>query len=347
MTRKIKAARTLQRETAESSVEILLATYNGERFLREQIDSLLGQDYSRIKITARDDSSSDGTRKILAEYAARFPTRFRVLDDRDRSGGAKWNFLRLMQQSTAHYVCLADQDDVWRPWKVSRQMQAMRTLEQRYGAEMPLLVFTDLEVVDSELRQLDASFWKVQRINPARIFSLSHLLVQNVVTGCASLLNHTLVQLALEMPAESHMHDWWIALMASIYGKAAYLRERTVLYRQHGANVFGIDYTPLPHGVPNWRAHGERKRLWDTSERQAAATLGICAGRLPRQAERLLLAFERCERSRSRFVRSGTFVRHRFFRKGLRSNLATLWYLWDMDRAKRDEAAQRKVEALG
>ena len=104
-----------------TEVEILLATYNGARFLREQIDSILAQDYGNIRVLARDDGSSDGTVEILHQYAKRFPGRFRVMPSSAPTGSAKNNFLLLMKASTADYVCFADQDDVWLPAKVTAQ----------------------------------------------------------------------------------------------------------------------------------------------------------------------------------------------------------------------------------
>src|SRR5271154_4215562 len=100
-------------------VDVLLATFNGEPFLREQIDSILSQDYEDLSILARDDGSKDGTRGILNEYAEQFPGRFQMLPTGAPTGNAKQNFLELMKASSADYVCFSDQDDVWLPGKVS------------------------------------------------------------------------------------------------------------------------------------------------------------------------------------------------------------------------------------
>ncbi len=324
-------------------VEVLLATYNGERFLREQIESILAQDYGRLCVLARDDGSKDGTRAILEEYVERDPQRFRMLGAGEATGSAKGNFVRLMQASTAPYVCFADQDDVWRTWKLSLQMAKMREMEAKHGPETPLLVFSDLEIVNDRLETLHGSFWKHQRITPERIGQLNRLLTQNVVTGCTALMNRPLVEAGMLMPGESFMHDWWIALMAAVFGAGAFLPQPTVLYRQHGANVLGAVEHARPNLIPKWRWHVMRKRQWDVSERQARAVSRIFEGRLPRHSAEILRAFERCETSPNRVVRTGTLLWHRFLQTGVRGNLATLWYLWDMDRAKRDEAA-RNIE---
>ncbi len=319
----------------ERTVEVLLATYNGERFLREQVDSILSQSYGSLRITARDDGSSDGTVGILEGYERRYPERFRVLRDGVRAGGAKWNFVRLMEQSTAPFVCLADQDDVWKRDKVRDSMAAMLGLRERHGDEVPLLVFSDLEVVDAELRSLYPSFWRLGRIAPGNIHRLERLLTQNVLTGCTAMLNRRLAQLAVRMTDEVFMHDGWIAVIASAMGAAAYLDEPTVLYRQHESNVVGAKKVARAKLIPRWRFHDLRREQWERSERQGAALLRVMRGELPERAVRLLEAYTACETSPYRLRRVWNLVRHGFFVNAVRPNLAMLWYLWDMKAAKR------------
>jgi glycosyltransferase involved in cell wall biosynthesis len=258
-------------------VTILLATYNGERYLREQIDSLLAQTHP-VRVLARDDGSRDGTVSILRDYAERWPQRFALLEDDSGTGHAKWNFLRLtdtaVQIPGIDYLAFADQDDVWMPEKIELEMKAMRQLEKRYGATVPLLVFSDLSVVDASLGMLHCSFWEDQRIDPRKIHRLRRLLAQNVVTGCTSVLNRPLAAMSLRMPPEAIMHDWWVALLASAQGHAAFVREPLVLYRQHG----------------------------------------------------------------NRWVRVLSWIAGGYFLNSWRASLAILWYLWDMDAAKSQDA---------
>jgi hypothetical protein len=317
-------------------VQILLGTYNGARFLREQIDSILAQTYQPLKILARDDGSKDETRAILEQYAANFSNRFELLPVSAPSGNAKFNFMHLLAAAEAPYIAFADQDDVWVPSKVERTMQAMRTLEHAHGTQHPLLVFTDLRVVDDRLQTLNESFWSSQQIRPEHIHSLRSLIMQNVVTGCTMLINRPLQQASLPMPKEAFMHDWWIALIANTEGDATFLREPTVLYRQHGGNVLGAPTPPPVTGIPKWRQHQQRRKYFELTAVQAAALRRSTGDRMPRAKRQLLDHYLRCETSASRLVRVFTLVRHRFFVNGLRANLALLWYLWDMDRAKRD-----------
>jgi glycosyltransferase involved in cell wall biosynthesis len=309
---------------------VLLATYNGAKYLREQIDSVLAQDYPAVEILARDDGSSDGTVEILEEYAQREPQRVRLVRDGVKSGSAKGNFLRLLAASGAAYVCLCDQDDVWLPGKVSASLQAMRELEARHGKDTPLLVFSDLRVVDEQLRELYPSYWRQERVDPSAIHRLRSTLGQNVLTGCTAMLNRPLVKLALDMPEETPMHDRWIALLATTLGHSAFLTEATVLYRQHGGNVVGarVEAETLESVARRAQDSGNRVKQWWVNQDVAAALLRLHGDALRVEDRRLVEAYLRCGQSPSRWVRVGTLLRHRIFRTGWLRNAATVWELW-------------------
>ncbi len=316
-------------------VQILLATYNGAAYLNAQIDSILAQEDVSVHILARDDGSKDQTRSILEHYAVAFPDRFTLLAADAPSGGAKWNFQRLLAASDADYACLADQDDIWLPNKVSLSLAAMRRLEQQYGTRDPLLVFTDLKIVDDSLQEKAPSFWAHQNVDPTGIFALRRLLTQNVLTGCTALMNRRLVQLSVRMPEQTPMHDWWIALVACALGHAAIVPQQTILYRQHAANVLGAIDHGKPNLVPKFRHHALRRFEWEMTERQASAFLRIYREELSPTNRTLLEAYALSETSPNRVTRVVTHVRNRFFRNNFRHNLAILWYLWDMKAAKR------------
>lgn len=314
-------------------IEILLATCNGERFLREQIDSILRQDYEHLRVLARDDGSSDLTGEILRDYAARFPDRFQVLPSGNASGSAKHNFLRLMEASTADHICFCDQDDVWLPHKLSRTKEAMDRLESEWGTNLPLLVFTDLEVVDDRLNQLHPSFWAYMNIDPDRINRLNELLVQGVVTGCTTMLNRRLLDLSLRMPEEASMHDRWISLLTSTMGKHAIVKVPTILYRQHDRNVLGTGVTQQPRTLRQRLWYPDTQKYleeWRTNQRQAAALLRIHSAELPSKKRRLIAAYLKCGSSTSRFTRVTTFLRNGFYRAGILPNLLLIFNLWKM-----------------
>ncbi len=318
------------------AVQVLLGTFNGARFVAEQIESILAQTYEPLMILARDDGSSDGTRAILEEYAARFPAQVRLLPAAPPSGNAKFNFMELLRIADAPYVAFADQDDVWLPEKIAAAVVAMEKLERQHGPDSPLLVFSDLRVVNERLETINPSFWASQQIQPEHVHSLRRLIMQNVVTGCTMLINEPLREAALPMPAGVFMHDWWIALVACALGHSVYLAEPAILYRQHGGNVLGAPTPPPVTGIPKWRQHQQRRKYWEMTAKQADAVLQALGPRLSKRDRKLLENYKRCEESPSRLVRTATLLRDGFFVNGLRSNLALLWYLWDMKRAKQD-----------
>lgn len=315
--------------------EVLLATYNGGEFLREQINSILGQHYRNLTVLARDDGSADDTAGILQEYAQRFPGRFRLMPAPARNGGILNNFLTLLRASTADYVCFSDQDDVWLPDKVSRTQNKMSELESECGNQIPILVFTDLRVVDENLSTLCPSYWQRMEIDPLWSGDLTRLLANSVVTGCTAMANRRLVELALRMPKEACLHDRWMGLLAAALGKAAFIREQTVLYRQHGRNAIGVGPTEGPKSLPQRiRQSPGYARLyvagWRSNQEQAAAFLKVHGAELPEQQRKVLEAFRRCETSRSRLVRIATFLRQGFSSRGRLSRLAVILHLWSL-----------------
>jgi glycosyltransferase involved in cell wall biosynthesis len=222
-------------------VVILLAAYNGARYINEQISSIRGQTFADWTLLARDDGSTDGTAELL-NAAARQDSRIKVVHDQRGNLGPIGNFGALLQAANtvgADYVFLSDQDDVWLPDKVSKELGCMQAAEARYGAVTPLLVHSDLTVTDSSLNVVNKSFMTYQNIWHDDHEPIRTLLVQNFVTGCTALANRALLDLALPVPTGVLMHDWWLALCAATCGRIAYVAEPTVLYRQHRTNQVG------------------------------------------------------------------------------------------------------------
>lgn len=222
------------------NVEILLAAYNGEKFIREQIDSILNQTDTHWHLTVSDDGSTDGTPAILEAYAAQFPEKISLYHSNIRFGNARDHFFHLMRQCEAPHILFSDQDDVWRPDKVERMMRALLEAEAEVGADTPVLVFTDLTPVDEKLRPIAPSLMRMQQ-QYADTIDYRALLMQNIVTGCATGINRALALLADRCADTSQviMHDWWLGVVAARFGKVVYLDESTILYRQHGGNCVG------------------------------------------------------------------------------------------------------------
>jgi hypothetical protein len=170
--------------------------------------------------------------------AAGHPDKLICYQPKERCGSAQKHFMHLLQKfHDAPYVMFCDQDDIWHPDKVSKTLARMQQIEL---AGEPCLVHTDLRVVDQDLKELSASFCHHSGLDGDRL-ALNQLLVQNVVTGCTMLMNRDLAELACRSAdcEAMMMHDWWIAMLASCCGKAVFLNEATIDYRQHGSNAVG------------------------------------------------------------------------------------------------------------
>lgn len=218
-------------------IEILLSTYNGEKYLREQLDSLFAQTQQDWELLIRDDGSKDKTPSIIEDYIKRYPGRIFLLEDERGNLGSGGSFSALLEQSNAPYVMFCDQDDVWLPRKIEKTFSEMRDLESKYP-DLPLLVATDLTIVDENLQEISPSFIQDQRLFPDALQNVYKCLALSVVPGCTMMLNRRAVLRSLPLP-QGHGHDHWIASIVSYYGKISFCDFSTILYRQHGKNVYG------------------------------------------------------------------------------------------------------------
>jgi rhamnosyltransferase len=224
---------------AAAGVTILLSTFNGARYLAEQVKSLQRQTFTDWNLLVRDDGSSDGTADLLETLGAAEP-RMTIVRDGRGNLGPEQSFGALMKvalQGGAEYFAFSDQDDVWQPDKLEQELQVLRGREAALDPGVPLLVHSDLAVVDEDLRLIHPSFLGSQRLR-AGAAPLPQLLTQNFVTGCSIVANHPLVRAALPLE-DAVMHDWWLALCAAALGEILYCPRATVLYRQHGQNAAG------------------------------------------------------------------------------------------------------------
>lgn len=225
----------------ENTVAICMATYNGEKFIKEQIESICLQSYTDWVLFIRDDRSQDGTHRILRQYAKEHIGKIVLIeDDQIQGGSSKKNFAAILNWVNKHYkfryYMLSDQDDYWLPQKVEKSVNKVKKAEQQYNG--PILVHTDLKVVDRQLNTLGDSFIKYRALNPD-VKDINHLLVQNNITGCTMCWNAALNKILDLSDDAVAMHDWWTALTASCFGRIEYLKEPTILYRQHDNNVVG------------------------------------------------------------------------------------------------------------
>lgn len=237
---------------------ILLAVYNGSPFLARQLDSILAQQNVQWQLMIRDDASQDETEKIISGFS-RHNHRISLLKGSTKNGGAKANFSFLMAEAVQiphGYFAFSDQDDVWAANKLSEQLEVMRRVEPQCPG-MPVLIHSDLEVVDASLHSIAPSLMQYQDIKHEASNPLNVLLAQNFVTGCTMVFNRPLLDIALPIPDEALMHDWWLALCASACGKIEYIDKPLVKYRQHGSNEVGAKgiKSRLNPFRTNWRKH--------------------------------------------------------------------------------------------
>jgi glycosyltransferase involved in cell wall biosynthesis len=223
---------------ARPVISICMATYNGEQFLRPQLESILAQSNQDWQLLIRDDGSGDDTVRIVEDYAARLPRRIKLVADNGSRLGASLNFGKLLEYADTEYIMFSDQDDVWLPNKIELTLNAMKAAEQIYP-DKPILIHTDLQVMDSELNIIADSMWSYQKLFPDVGDSLSKIMAQNVVTGCTVMINKRARAVSIPVPTEAIMYDWWIALNVCRYGKIVYVSIPSIFYRQHSMNQIG------------------------------------------------------------------------------------------------------------
>lgn len=221
----------------EKKLAICLATYNGSKYLSDQINSILNQTYKDWHLYIRDDGSKDKTVEIIDDFVKRYPQKITKLQNVTGGGNSQRNFLTILKWVSQHidpdFYMLCDQDDIWLPEKIAL------TKNEIIDEKAPQLVHTDLSVVDSDLNIIAKSFAQSSGLNPFKN-DLAHLLIQNNVTGCTMLWNRSLNKhIDYSNIDNILMHDWWIALIAAGMGKIKYVRTPTILYRQHDGNVVG------------------------------------------------------------------------------------------------------------
>jgi glycosyltransferase involved in cell wall biosynthesis len=222
-------------------IYILLATYNGEKYLREQLNSLFKQSYSNWLLWTHDDNSKDNTVEILRSYSDKFPDKIKFLDDNISCGGAKENFAYLLNKidDNYDYIMFCDQDDVWLQDKIEVTLNKILEVEEKNGSK-PILIHSDLKVVDEYLHTISDSMFKYQKLNLSNQYSLTNISIENIVTGCTMMLNKRLVQQVKNIPKEAIIHDWWISIIAlKNKGIIEFVNSSTILYRQHSSNTIG------------------------------------------------------------------------------------------------------------
>jgi glycosyltransferase involved in cell wall biosynthesis len=265
-------------ELAAADVTILLSTFNGGAFLAQQLNSLFVQEQVSISVLVRDDGSSDSTNDILKQ--AHSIGQIELLAS-NASIGATSSFLELLKSAATtatKYVAFCDQDDLWRPDKISRAVASLSAVP----AAVPAMYCSRLEIVGTDLTTIGFTAL------PRRV-GFGNALVENVCVGCTMVLNRAAVELLCQnLPGKVLAHDWWCYLVLSCFGEIVFDGDAPIKYRQHGGNVFGAPRSGLERLTRSLRrffGHGDG-RNWQSA--QAAVFRATFDDRIPVSQRRVL-----------------------------------------------------------
>lgn len=302
-----------------STVTIVMASYNGAHYIREQIDSILANTYQDWKLWVCDDGSKDKTADIIHEYEARYPGKIQFHQN-EKNLGVTLNFLHGISLEESSYYMFCDQDDVWMEDKIAVTLAKAKELEQGCP-DAPVTVFTDARVVDGELKPIYESFYRNSRLNTDRT-DLAHLLMENKLIGCTILFNSKVKDLLTNLPKSARVHDWWVALVSASFGKIAYLDRATLLYRQHEHNVIGNqNYSSyIQNRLGSLRA---QKQVLLATQKQAEEFLSIYGDRLTAENRRLVADFAILHQM-NWFHRRCLLLRRGYLKTGLVRNLGIM-----------------------
>lgn len=227
--------------TYNSDISVIMAVYNGSKYIIEQIESIINQTIMPKELIFIDDCSTDDSIRIINEHLSdKNKISYKIIKNKINSGYIK-SFGYGLEEASCNYIALSDQDDVWHRNKLETLLQEMHNLEGKYGNK-PFLVFSDVSVVDDKLNILFNSFNKLHKFRSKRNnINFKNICLHNVAPGMSMLINKELKKTAVPFPEDIAQHDWWLILLCSLIGKVSYIDKPLVLYRQHGANSFGAN----------------------------------------------------------------------------------------------------------
>ena len=218
----------------EKKIEILLATYNGEKYLNEQIDSIINQTYTNWKLLIRDDGSEDRTLEILKEYEKR-DERINILRDNKGNLGFVKNFEELLKNSSEEFIMFSDQDDYWLENKIEKYIGVLENLDVE-KLKKPLLIHSNSFVCDEKLNILKKKFVDSK---VALQYGGNGYFFAYFVQGSTTLINRKLIDLGLPFLKSVTLHDRYFHLLVEFFGNRIFIDESLIKYRQHSNNEIG------------------------------------------------------------------------------------------------------------
>lgn len=293
-------------------VEILIATYNGEKYISEQLESLLSQTYDNIHILIRDDGSKDRTIDIIKEYERKYPDKIQIIEDNIICKNSTKNFLHLIQYANAEYIMLCDQDDVWKANKIECTLAVMLNAESHTNG--PILVYSDYQLVNKNLEPLNINRKELAIENEH--LDLPHLLIQNYYTGCCGMMNKRLYKNIYEYCEGLATHDWWIAIYAAAFGKIIRIPEGLMLYRQHDKQVVGALRTRNLRYIFHKMLDRDGKRAFEVYISQAKAFKATYGARLDKEQLEIIEALIQLPEL-SKIKKIKTLFKYRFLKNSI------------------------------
>lgn len=225
------------------NIAIIMATYNGEKYIKEQIDSILEQTYTNWTLYINDDSSNDKTIKILKEYREQYSTKIVLMKNESNRHGATANFADLFGKVTdADYFVFCDQDDRWENCKLELMLRKIK--EEETKKLEPLLVYCRMNIVNQDMQILATSLEDYTHVDLGKTDHFLKLLMVNYVPGCAMFFNRELKEKISCFPETIGLHDWWVILICATMGRVERLENPALAnYRQHVNNTLGVKNT--------------------------------------------------------------------------------------------------------
>ena len=255
-------------ETKKQKIQILLSTYNGEKYLREQLDSYIAlENFDEVKVLIRDDGSTDGTLEILNEYKDKYG--FEIIEGKNVGLNASMYELMKLRDTNCYYFSFSDQDDVWLKDKLTRGISAL----EKYGTS-PALYVACSHLTDSDLNITGHTFI------PKRPLTFYNAMIQNVCPGHAQICNRALAEKIDGRYSEYMMvFDYWVYLIASAVGEVVFDPEPTTYYRQHGLNSIGCEHSKLK--MLKTRINRVKTKVSADNAKQLNALRNVCSDIIP------------------------------------------------------------------
>lgn len=291
-------------------IEILLATYNGEKYVGEQIDSIINQTYRNWILLIRDDNSKDNTLEILKEYEKK-DNRIKVIEDKKGNLGFVKNFEELLNNSKEDWVMFSDQDDYWLENKIEKYVAILNASSEDI-LKKPMLIHSNSFICDDNLEIIKDEFINSKIANK---YNEDDFYFAYFVQGSTVLINRAIIDLALPFSKNVTVHDRYFHLLAEFFGKRIFINESLIKYRQHSNNKIGAKTSIISKIFKKRYFHTEDRELIMEIQKKYKDNLGT------EQIEKIEKYLEVTNDKKNRFLR---FYLSRKFKMNIKKRLFML-----------------------